>query len=47
MEELILQISRKNSEDTEGRSLITKLNFNYAYEQVKLIEETEKCLYLR
>ena len=45
MEKLISQISRKISEGTDGDILATKLDFDYAYEQIKLKENT-KNLYI-
>ena len=39
MEELISRISRKISEETEGEITITKLDFDYAYGQLKLDEQ--------
>ena len=40
MEELISRISRKISEETEGEITITKLDFDYAYGQLKLDDQT-------
>ena len=40
MEELISRISRKISEEQEGEIWITKLDFDYAYGQIKLNENT-------
>ena len=40
MEELISRISRKISEEQEGEIWITKLDFDYAYGQIKLNETT-------
>ena len=42
MEELISQISRKISVGTDGEILATKLEFDYAYGQIKLDESTKK-----
>ena len=41
MEELISRISRKISEGKEGEILATKLDFDYAYGQIKLDEDTK------
>ena len=41
MEELISRISRKISEEQEGEIWITKLDFDYAYGQIKLNENTK------
>ena len=40
MKEGISRISRKISEGTEGEIIATKLDFDYAYEQVNLDEKT-------
>ena len=40
MEELMSRKSRKMSEEKEGKIWITKLDFDYAYGQIKLDEET-------
>ena len=40
MEELISRISRKISEEKEGEIHITKLDFDYAYGQLRLDEQT-------
>ena len=45
MEELISRISRKISEEQEGEIWITKLDFDYAYGQIKLDGQT-KNLYI-
>ena len=45
MEELISRISRKISEEQEGEKWITKLDFDYAYGQIKLNENTKKSMY--
>ena len=42
MEELISKISRKTSEGEHGDILGTKLDFDYAYGQIKLDEKTKK-----
>ena len=42
MEELISRISRKTSEGEDGDILGTKLDFDYAYGQIKLDEKTKK-----
>ena len=41
MEELIFRISRKISEEQEGEICITKLDFDYAYGEIKLNENTK------
>ena len=41
MEELISRISRKISEQKEGEIWQTKLDFDYAYGQIKLDDETQ------
>ena len=46
MEELISRISRKISERKEGEILATKIDFDYAYGQIKLNENTKKSLYI-
>ena len=46
MEELISLISRMISEGKEGEILATKLDFDYAYGQIKLDENTKKPLYI-
>ena len=46
MEKLISRISRKISEGKEGEILATKLDFHYAYGQIKLDENTKKSLYI-
>ena len=49
MEQLISRISRKISEEKEGEIWLTKLDFNYAYGQIKLDDETQNlcilCIY--
>ena len=46
MEELISRISKKISEGKEGEILATKLNFEYAYGQIKLVENTKNlCIF--
>ena len=40
MEEGISRISRKISEGTEGEIFATKLDFDYAYEQINLDDKT-------
>ena len=46
MEELISRISRKISEETEGEITITKLDFDYAYRQLKLDDQTRNlCIF--
>ena len=45
MEELISRISRKISEEQEGEIWITKLDFDYAYGQSKLNENTRKSMH--
>ena len=46
MEELISRISRKISEEQEGKKWITKLEFDYAYGQIKLNETTRNlCIF--
>ena len=46
MEELISRISRKISEEQEGEIWITKLDFDYAYGQIKLNENTRNlCIF--
>ena len=46
MEELISKISRKISERKEGEIWLTKLDFNYAYGQIKLDDETQNlCIF--
>ena len=46
MEELISRISRKISEGKEGEILATKLDFDYAYGQIKLDENTKNlCIF--
>ena len=41
MEELISRISRKISEGEDGEILTTKLDFDYAYGQTKLDDDTK------
>ena len=41
MEELISRISRKISEEKESEIWLTKLDFDYAYGQIKLDDETK------
>ena len=41
MEELLSRISRKISEEQEGETWITKVDFDYAYGQIKLNENTK------
>ena len=46
MEELISRISRKISEGKEGEILATKLDFDYAYDKIKLDENTKNlCIF--
>ena len=46
MEELTSRISRKISEEQEGEILTTKLDFDYAYGQIKLNETTRNlCIF--
>ena len=46
MEELIARISRKISEEKEGEIHITKLDFDYAYGQLRLDEQTRNlCIF--
>ena len=46
MEELISRISRKISEEKESEIWLTKLDFDYAYGQIKLDDETKNfCLF--
>ena len=46
MEELISRISRKISEEQEGEIWIPKLDFDYAYGQIKLNENTKNlCIF--
>ena len=46
MEELISRISRKISEEQEGEIWITKLDFDYAYGQIKLDDQTKSlCIF--
>ena len=46
MEELISRISRKKSEQKEGEIWLTKLDFDYAYGQIKLDDETKNlCIF--
>ena len=46
MEELISRISRKISEGKEGEIWLTKLDFDYAYGQIKLDDETKNlCIF--
>ena len=46
MEELISRISRKISEEQEGEIWITKLDFDYAYGQIKLDDQTKNlCIF--
>ena len=46
MEELISPISRKISEGEEGKILTTQLDFDYAYGQIKLDENTKNlCIF--
>ena len=44
MEELLSRISRKISEGTEGEILAAKLEFDYAYRQIKLDEKKTRNL---
>ena len=46
MKELISRISRKISEGKEGEISATNLDFDYAYGQIKLDENTKKSLYI-
>ena len=46
VEELITRISRKLSEEKEGEIWTTKLDFDYAYGQIKLDKDTKNlCLF--
>ena len=46
MEELISRISRKISEEKAGEIWLTKLDFDYAYGQIKLDDETKNlCIF--
>ena len=46
MEELISRISRKISEGKQGELSATKLDFDYAYDQIKLDENTKNiCIF--
>ena len=46
MEELISKISRKISEENEGEIHITKVDFDYAYGQLRLDEQTRNvCIF--
>ena len=45
MEDLISRISRKISEGKEGEILATKVDFDYAYGQIKLGENTKSFVY--
>ena len=46
MEELISRISRKISEEQEGEIWLTKLDFDYAYGQIKLDDQTKNlCIF--
>ena len=46
MEELISRISRKISEGQQGELSATKLDFDYAYDQIKLDENTKNiCIF--
>ena len=46
MEELISRISRKISAEEEGEIWLTKLDFDYAYGQIKLDDETKNlCIF--
>ena len=46
MEELISRISRKISEGEDGEILATKLDFDYAYGQIKLDDDTKNlCIF--
>ena len=46
MEELISRISRKISVGEDGEVLSTKLDFDYAYEQIKLDDDTKNlCIF--
>ena len=40
IEELVSRISRKISEEKEGEIHMTKLDFDYAYGQIRLDEQT-------
>ena len=46
MEELISRISRKISEGEDGEVLATKLDFDYAYGQIKLDDDTKKPVHI-
>ena len=46
MEKLVSRISRKISEGEDGESLATKLDFGYAYRQIKLDQKTRNlCIF--
>ena len=46
MEELISRISRKISEGADGEVLATKLDFDYAYGQIRLDDDTKNlCIF--
>ena len=46
MEELISRISRKKSEEKEDEIWLTKLDFDYAYGQINLDDETQNlCIF--
>ena len=46
MEELNSRISKKISEEKKGETLATKLEFDYAYGQIKLDENTKNhCIF--
>ena len=47
MEDLTSRISRKISEENEGEIHITELDFDYAYGQLRLDEQTRNCAYSR
>ena len=46
MEEVISRNSRKVSEGSDSEILATKLDFDYAYGQIKLDENAKKHAYL-
>ena len=45
-EELISRISRKKPKGTEGEILATKLDFDYAYGQIKLDETAKRFVFI-
>ena len=46
IEELISRISRKTSQGSDSKILASKLDFDYAYGQIKLDENTQTYAYL-